>query len=345
MAQVAIMGAAGYAGIELVRLVLGHPRMKLCHVTSETDSGRLVSEVYPALAGVQLAFQPHDPEALGDDVDVVFLAVPHTAAMSVVPGLLARGMTVVDASADFRLRDAGTYAQWYGVEHSCPELLDEAVYGLPEIARERLSGAKLVACPGCYPTAALLAAVPALEAGVVSADGIVIDAKSGVSGAGRTPSAGTHFTTVNESVSPYAVGTHRHTPEIEQLLSGVAGTDVRVTFVPHLVPMSRGLLATVRLAAEKGLTAERAHAIYVKRFSAEPFITVHAAGRMPSTAEVRGSNRAHLGVVLDERSGSLVVACAIDNLVKGTSGQALQCANLSLGFDETEGIDALAPAV
>lgn len=345
MIDVAIVGAPGYAGIELTRLVLGHPEMNLTVVTSAAEAGRRVDDVYPHLSGLtDLVYTAPDVGEIVSQAQLAFLAVPHTAALAVAPGLLEAGLTVVDASADYRLKDPAVYETWYGTKHTSPDLLARAVYGLPELDRSGLAGARLVACPGCYPTAALLAAVPALEAGLIDAARVFIDAKSGVSGAGRTASAGTHYPTVNESLQPYKVGTHRHTPEIEQGLSLAAGRDVKVVFVPHLVPMTRGLLATAYLELTAPLSAEAAVALYRDRFDGEPFVRVHDAGRMPSTAEVRGTNRAHIGIAVDP-AGVLVVACAIDNLVKGTAGQAVQCANLALGFSETVGLIHPAPVV
>ena len=347
--DVAVVGAAGYAGIEAVRLVLGHPDMRLTMVTSGQDAGRGVADVYPALAGLTDAvFVDVDPEAIAQVADVALLAVPHTASMAITPALLEAGVRVVDASADFRLKDQNVYEDWYEVAHTAPHLLPEAVYGLPELDRSALADARLVAAPGCYPTASILAAMPALAAGVADPSRVVIDAKSGVSGAGRTPSAATHFSAVNESLAPYKVTSHRHTPEIVQALSGIAGTDVKVVFTPHLVPMTRGLLATVYLEladGSRGLSTEDAIVLYSERYAGEPFVTVHPAGRMPATREVCGTNRAHIGLAVDARAGMLVVACAIDNLIKGTSGQAIQCANLMFGIDETAGLSVPVPVV
>ncbi|GAB4282986.1 MAG: N-acetyl-gamma-glutamyl-phosphate reductase [Coriobacteriia bacterium] len=343
--KAAILGAAGYAGVELTRLLLGHPCFELVTVTSDRDAGKRVADVYPALATCDLVYQSHDAPSLGPEVEVVFLAVPHTAAMAVAPGLLAEGRTVIDASADFRLRDAGLYAAWYGTPHAAPALLDEAVYGLPELWRDSLPGARLVACPGCYPTASLLAVAPAIEAGVTVSDRVVIDAKSGVSGAGRSPSAAAHFCAANEAVAAYKAGAHRHTPEIAQGLADLGMAHPRLTFVPHLVPMTRGLLATAYLEVEPGFAVDEAHELYAARFAAEPFVTVHSPSRMPSTGEVSGTNRAHIGVAVDELSATLIVSVAIDNLVKGTSGQAVQCANLALGLTETAGLDLPCPVV
>jgi len=344
--RVAIVGAAGYAGIELVRLVLGHPDLALEVVTSASEAGVSLGDVYPALsAHTELRFEEPSADVVAQRADVAFLAVPHTAALGLVPQLFDAGLTVIDASADYRLDDAEVYEAWYGTPHTSPELLPKAVYGLPEMDRSGLPGARLIACPGCYPTASVLAALPALEGGISEGRSVIVDAKSGVSGAGRTPSAGTHYPSVTESMQPYKVAAHRHTPEIEQGCSKAAGRTVRVTFTPHLAPMSRGLLATVYLDLAASLDAEEVVEVYRERYAGEPFVTVHDAGRMPSTGEVRGSNRAHIGVAVDVHTGTLVAACAIDNLVKGTSGQAIQCANLALGFEETTGLAYPGPVV
>jgi len=345
VSRVAIVGAAGYAGVEMTRLVLGHASLELTVVTSGQDAGRRVSEVYPALAGCDLTYVEPDVAAIAGAADVAFLAVPHTAAMAMVPSLLQAGLIVIDASADFRLRDPELYAAWYGVRHVAPDLIDEAVYGLPELWRDRLQGSRLIACPGCYPTATLLAAAPAVEAGMVISDRVIVDAKSGVSGAGRSACAATHYVAVNESVAAYKVTTHRHTPEIAQGLGDLGLAHPRVTFTPHLVPMTRGLLSTVYLEVEPGTDTEEVLGVYRARYAHEPFITVHDAGTMPSTSEVRGSNRAHIGVAVDGTTDTLVVTCAIDNLVKGTSGQALQCANIVLGYEETAGLGLPAPVL
>ncbi len=346
MIDVAVIGAPGYAGVELTRLLVGHPDMRPVMLTSTAHAGERVGDVYPALGPfIDLSYIAPDTDAIADVAAVAFLAVPHTAAMAITPALRAWGVTVVDASADFRIQDPAVYARWYGVEHSCPELLPEAVYGLPELDRSGLPGAGLIACPGCYPTATILAALPALGADVVRPDRIVVDAISGVSGAGKTPGPGTHFAAVSESVSAYKVGTHRHTPEIAQVLSSVAGVDVKVAFSPHLAPLTRGLLSTVYLELESDLTTADAVGLYAEHYRDEPFVTVHSAGVMPSTAEVRGTNRAHIGVAVDRDAGMLIAVCAIDNLVKGTSGQAIQCANIALDLDETAGLDAPGLAV
>jgi N-acetyl-gamma-glutamyl-phosphate reductase len=347
MVDVAVVGAAGYAGIEAVRLVLGHPRLRLALATSAADAGKAVSAVYPALAGATaLKFVGPDATQIAAVAQVAILAVPHTAAIELAVPLLAAGVTVVDLSADFRLSDPAVYEEWYGVKHGAPELLPEAVYGLPELERLRLPGSRLVACPGCYPTATALAAAPAFEAHVASNSRIVVDAKSGVSGAGRSLTPSTHYVAANESVCAYKVGgQHRHTPEIEQALTRAAGRDIQAIFTPHLVPMTRGLLSTVYLDVADGYTTADAIALYSARFANEPFVHVHEADVMPSTAEVVGSNRAAIGLAVDERTNTLVVTCAIDNLMKGAAGQAVQCLNAVLGYPETTGFERPAPVV
>ena len=346
MIDVAIVGASGYAGIEAVRLVLGHDRLRLTMATSTADEGRAIAALYPSLTGqTDVSFTLPNVEVIAASASVALLAVPHTAALDLAPRLLDLGVIVIDLSADYRLHDAEVYEAWYATPHTSPGLLSEAVFGLPELDRSRLAGARLVACPGCYPTATTLAALPALRAGVVTGDRVVVDAKSGVSGAGRSATPGTHYVTVDEAVSPYKVAAHRHTPEIEQALSCAAGRSLGVVFAPHLVPMSRGLLSTVYLDVEKGFSAAEAQAIYAEHYADEPFVFVRDADAMPSTAEVRGTNRASIGVTVDERTGTLVAACAIDNLVKGAAGQAIQCLNAVLGLPETEGLDRPGPVV
>jgi len=344
--DVAVVGAAGYAGIEAVRWVLGHPRLNLVMATSAADAGRPLADLYPALGtATDLAFSQPDAAAIAECAKAVVLAVPHTAALSLAPALVEAGVIVIDLSADFRLTDPAVYAQWYGAEHTAPDLLANAVFGLPELDRTKLLDAQLVACPGCYPTATVLAAMPALEGGVGVGVRVVVDAKSGVSGAGRSATATTHFCAADEAIMPYKVAAHRHTPEIEQALGVAAGHELSVVFTPHLVPMNRGLLSTVYLEVEHGFNTADAVELYRGRYHAEPFVHVHEAGSMPSTAEVRGTNRASIGVVVDERTSTLIAACAIDNLGKGAAGQGIQCLNAVLGFPETEGLIGPTPVV
>lgn len=344
--RVAIVGGSGYAGSELVRWVLAHPQLALTHVTSGAEAGLRVCDLYPALAGhCDLRFKAPDVSAIARDADVAILAVPHTAALEMVPGLLDRGLTVIDLSADFRLTDPTVYEAWYGVPHTAPGLLTEAVYGLPELDRSGLAGARLVAVAGCYPTASVLAALPALKAGIASGTQVVVDAKSGVSGAGRAATPASHYCKVNESVAPYKVGTHRHTPEIEQGFNRAAAEECAVLFVPHLVPMTRGLLSTVYLTAAAGLTFAEAQRTYEQHFADEPFVTVQPAGMQASTADVRGTNRASVSVTFDDHTGTLVAICAIDNLGKGAASQAIQCLNIVLGYPEATGLDCIGPVV
>lgn len=343
--DVAIVGASGYAGIELTRILAGHPDLRLVMAASHAEAGRLVSEVYPKLTSVtDLRFEAPEIPLLVERAQVVFLAVPHRVSMDIVPKLHEAGIVVIDASADYRLRDPDSYERWYGSAHSSPELLDHAVYGLPEIDRSGLPGAKLVACPGCYPTATLLAAAPALQAGIVSGNRVIVDAKSGVSGAGKEATAMTHFPAVNEAVTAYKVGSHRHIPEMEQQLAMLAQRKIQVAFTPHLIPMTRGLLSTVYMELSEPMTTEEVFVMYQDRYREEHFITICEPGHMPSTAEVSGTNRAHIGVACDP-SGVLIAVCAIDNLIKGTSGQAVQCANIALGIEETAGLKMLAPVI
>jgi N-acetyl-gamma-glutamyl-phosphate reductase len=356
--NVAVVGGAGYAGIELVRYLLGHPGFRLIAVTSDGDAGKPLAELYPALTGrTELVFIEHSAIDAMADLDAVFLAVPHTAAMAQVPKLLARGINVFDLSADFRLKDAAVYEQWYGVAHAAPELLPCAIYGLPEINRsllyqryqERLADASLpsapslpspalVACPGCYPTASVLAVAPALVVGFAAPGTIVINAISGVSGAGRSPQQGTQFCSVNENVNAYGVTTHRHIPEIAQALAWEAGKQVPFVFTPHLAPLTRGLLATVTLQVKAGVTASALESVYQVAYAEEPFVRVLPYGTMPRTASVMGTNNAQVGIMLDEAVGTLIACCVIDNLGKGAASQAIQCANIVFGFDEVLGL-------
>lgn len=354
--KVCVVGATGYAGIEVCRLVLNHPQMELVMATDRKEAGTKLSAIYPSFAGVSdiVLVQP-DAEAIAAAADIAFLAVPHTASLALTPALLAAGVTVLDLSADYRLHDAEVYEDWYATPHTSPELLSQTVYGLPELYREGLAGlaerraageAVLVAVPGCYPTATALAATPALAAGLAAGDLVISDAISGVSGAGRGCNARTHYCHANESVEAYGVAKHRHTPEIEQTLSEVAGRQMNVVFTPHLAPLTRGLLATVYLEAADGVTAEQVQAAYEAHFANEPLVTVLPAGSMPSTSSVLGTGRAQVGVALDARRRSTIIAsCAIDNLGKGAAAQAVQCANIVCGLAETLAVDPAAPLV
>jgi N-acetyl-gamma-glutamyl-phosphate reductase len=329
--RTAVVGASGYTGAELLRLLSAHPHLDVAIATSREFAGRAVAEVYPNLTGA-LRFSEADPAAL-EELDLVFLALPHGASMELGARLHKAGVAVVDLSADFRLHDAGAYPEWFGAAHTAPELLGEWVYGIPELHRETITGARAVANPGCYPTAALLALAPLVRAGEIDPATIVISAASGVSGAGRGVNAGVHFSHVDANFKAYGVPGHKHTPEIEQELTALAGEPVMVTFVPHLVPMPRGLLATCVAQARPGadpLAAARA------AYSGEPFVRVIET--MPETKYTHGSNRCLVTYRLDERTERVIAIAAIDNLGKGAAGQAIQNANLMFGFDESAGL-------
>jgi N-acetyl-gamma-glutamyl-phosphate reductase len=333
---VAVLGATGYTGVELVRLLVRHPAVRLTYLSSEQYRDRPLSEVYPFLAGlVDARLGPPDPAAVSECSEVVFTALPHAAAAPVVEELLRRGRRVLDLSADFRLRDADVYARWYG-RHPSPGLLADAVYGLPEIYRERLPAARLVAVPGCYPTAALLGLLPLARAGLLG-EPVVIDAKSGTTGAGRGAKVEQLFAEVNENFRPYAVTGHRHLPEIEQELRLAGGTS-SVLFVPHLLPVSRGILSTmyVRVPGRRPALTE----LFREAYRTEPFIVLRGEDAMPELREVRGTNRCALGWHWDAATEQAVVVSAIDNLGKGAAGQAVQCLNLLLGEPETTALDA-----
>lgn len=332
----AVLGASGYSGAELLRYLAAHPVLEPVWLTAETNAGSAVGDLYGHLPGLaHLRFEPTDPASV-PDVDVAFLALPHGSAASHGRALSERGIAVVDISADWRLRDASLYDAWYGVPHPHPEQLSEWVYGLPEIYRGDLGGAKRVANPGCYPTAAVLALAPLLRANAIATQRIVVDATSGVSGAGRKADAAYGFSELDSSYSAYGVGKHRHTPEIEQELSAAAGTNVVVSFTPHLAPMARGLLATCY--ASLSVSGAEARAALEAAYKAEPFVHVLANGAQPATKHVSGTNNALIGMVCDERTNTVVVTCAIDNLGKGAAGQAIQNANLMLGLEETAGL-------
>jgi N-acetyl-gamma-glutamyl-phosphate reductase len=328
---VAVVAGTGYGGVELLRLLRRHPAFELVEVTARSATGQRVCDVFPQLPDVTLAITERVERA-----QLVFLAQPDHAAVEVAPALLAEGRRVVDLSAAFRLRDRSLYPEWYGYEHPVPALLESAVYGLPELHRADLPAAHLVACPGCYPTAAVLALAPALARGLIE-PGIIVDAKSGLSGAGRGLTLGTHYAQANEDVSAYGLSGHRHLPEIVQELEGVAEVGaLRVTFTPHLVPMTRGILATCYADLRPGVTPEAVRAAYEEAYRAEPF--VHLLAQPPHTKYATATNHTFIYPVVDARTGRLVVVAAIDNLGKGAAAQAIQCANLMVGLPETAGL-------
>jgi N-acetyl-gamma-glutamyl-phosphate reductase len=325
--RIAVLGAAGYAGAVAARLLHRHPRFELAHVTARSDAGTRLDAIHPRTR-VPLVLEAYDPDRHAD-VDAAVVAYPHGAAAPVVAQLRERGVRVVDLSADFRLHDRPTYEAWYG-EHGAPELLGDAVYGLPELHREAIAAAELVANPGCYPTAAILALAPLARAGLLG--DVVIDAKSGVSGAGREPSHGKHFVTVDETVTPYKVGAHRHTPEIEQEL----GDGTLVTFTAHLVPLAHGELISAYVVPSRATDLDEVRERYADAYDAEPWVEVVEGP--PGMQEVRETNFCRISVHQDPRTGRLIVFSTIDNLWKGTSSQAIQNLNLMFGVDESEGL-------
>ena len=333
--SVGIIGASGYTGAELLRLLASHPHLDVAFATGDTQAGTAVADLYPSLAAAygDLVFAQWDLGLL-DGVELVFLGLPHGASQGIVPSLVERGVKVVDLAADFRLEDPAAYPRWYGEEHTAPHLLEQFTYGLPELFRDTLKGADKVAVPGCYPTAANLALAPFVRAGAVEAEGIIVDAASGVSGAGRPPKPNTTFCTVDEDFTAYGLLDHRHTAEMDQVLGAT------VLFTPHLAPMNRGILATCYARPTHDLTTADALDLLHNQYAGEPFVVV--TDRPPSTKATLGSNTAHLTARVDPRTGWLVVIAAIDNLVKGASGQAVQCANIICGLDETTGLPTVA---
>jgi N-acetyl-gamma-glutamyl-phosphate reductase len=338
--KVGIIGATGYTGVELLRLLLLHPEMEVTAVTSQKYAGDEIDRVFPSLMSrLQVRCEELSIDRLSEKVDFVFTAVPHKTAMEAVPLFYQEGKRVVDLSADFRFKDPTVYERWYQ-KHSCPELLRESVYGLPELHREEIRKAKIVGNPGCYPTGALIGLIPLIKRGMISYENIVIDAKSGVSGAGRDLVLGSLFCEVNEGVKAYNIFQHRHLPEIEGELSHLAQKKITVTFVPHLIPMDRGILTTLYVSFIKQVKTEDVLNTFYEYYQKEPFIRIYPKGKVPNTKDVRGSNYCDIGVVVNESDGRGVIVTAIDNLVKGASGEAVQNMNIMLGYPETMGLDA-----
>ncbi len=339
MVKTAVIGAAGYAGAELVRILAGHPHVELTMITCRQHAGSVFSDVYPAMAGhVDMKCQAFSEEAVSEAAEVVFTALPHKASMGVVPGLIDRGNKVVDLSADFRFKDSAAYEAWYE-PHEAKHLLESAVYGLSEIYADEIQRASLVGNPGCYPTSVLLPLLPLVKAPFVDLDNIVADSKSGTSGAGRSPSLGTHFCEVNEGLKAYKVAEHRHNPEMDEVLSLFAGRSVQITFTPHLVPMTRGMLTTIYVGLKESVSAEDVASHLDSFYADKPFVRICPPARLPNTAYVKGTNYCDIGVRVSERTGRLIIVSAIDNLVKGAAGQAVQNMNIMFGLPETAGLD------
>lgn len=339
MIRVGIIGASGYAGAELARIICNHPETEIAVATSRQYEGQPLSEVFPNLRGkVDIICENPTPLELVDKADVFFAAVPHKTAMDLVPLLLEGGKKVIDLSADFRIKDVATYENWYQ-PHSSSHLLDEAVYGLPELYRNSIKNSRLIANPGCYPTSIILALAPLLKNGVIVPESIIADSKSGTTGAGRSAQTGTLFCEVHDGFRPYKVGrTHRHTPEIEQELSLLAGTDLKISFTPHLLPIARGILSTVYATLHKEITTEAIQELYQNQYKDEPFIRLLQEDSFPATQYVRGSNFCDISFKIDHTTKRIIVMSAIDNVVKGAAGQAVQNMNLMSGFPEDMGL-------
>jgi len=340
MIKAGIVGGTGYTGVELLRLLVAHDEVELSVITSRSEAGQDVSSLYPNLRGhVDIKFSEPDFAALSS-CDVVFFATPNGVAMKMVPQLLEAGVKVIDLAADFRIKDSAVWKKWYGMDHACEDILAEAVYGLPELNREAIKNARIIANPGCYPTAVSLGFIPLIENNLLDDQHLIADAKSGVSGAGRGTNIGSLLCEASESVKPYGVDGHRHLPEITQVLSGVAGHDVGLTFVPHLMPMIRGIETS--LYGVLKTDAEDLHQLYSDRYKDEPFVDVLPLGVMPETRSVKGSNMCRISVFRPQGGDTVVISSVIDNLVKGAAGQAVQNMNLMFNLDEAMGISHVA---
>jgi len=339
--RVGIIGGTGYTGVELLRLLLLHPEVEVTAITSQKYAGLPIDQVFPSLTHLSpLKCEELSPDPIADKVDFVFAAVPHKTAMETVPLFYRRGRKVVDLSADFRFKDPVVYERWYQ-KHACPELLPQSVYGLPELHREEIRKAKIVGNPGCYPTGALIPLIPLLKRGVIFSENIIVDSKSGVSGAGRDVVLGSLFCEVNEGVKAYKIFDHRHLPEIDQELSLLIQKKVEVTFVPHLIPMDRGILSTLYARLTQKMKTEEVLNTLKEHYQGEPFVRIYPKGKLPNTKDVRGSNYVDIGLNVSESGERVVVVSAIDNVVKGASGQAVQNMNLMLGYPETLGLDVV----
>ncbi len=339
--RVGVVGASGYTGTELLRLIAGHPDLELVVATGDSKAGTPIADLYPSLAAAygDRTYDPFTPEAV-DGLDLVFIGLPHGISMSVVPEIRGRVGHIVDLGSDFRLHDKDLYPEWYKAEHTAPALLDEFVYGLPELFRDKIQGAELIAATGCNAATAVFALTPLLDAGLIDGTGMVIDLVTGVSGAGRPPKENTTFCTVDEDVTAYGLLTHRHTPEIEQALTERTGTDTSVLFTPHLAPLNRGIIATCYARpAQDGLTTDHALDAMRSFYADEPFMVV--SERSPSTKATLGSNSVHLTARVDPRTGMVMAIATLDNLMKGASGMAVQNANLALGIAETTGLSTI----
>ncbi|MBD2518172.1 N-acetyl-gamma-glutamyl-phosphate reductase [Nostoc sp. FACHB-973] len=340
---VGIVGASGYGGVQLVRLLMDHPEVELVYLGGENSIGKSLGDLYPHLThAANLPIEAVEPEIIANRCEVVFLSLPDGLAWQIAPTLLEKGCKVLDLSADYRFSDLATYTTWYGIERSDRSTAATAVYGLPELYRDRITEAQLIGCPGCYPTASLLALSPLLKQGLIVPETAIIDAKSGTSGSGRQPKTNLLLAEADNSIAPYSVGRHRDTPEIEQICSDLAGHELTIQFTPHLIPMVRGILATVYATMrDPGLVGDDLLTIFSAFYRNSPWIKVCGSGVYPQTKWANGSNLCYIGVEVDPRTGRVIVMSAIDNLIKGQAGQAIQCLNLMMGWDETLGLPKL----
>jgi len=340
--KVAVIGATGYTGIELIRILLGHPEVELTVLTSQKFAGMAIDHVFPSLKKrISLVCEELNPIEISKKADFIFSALPHKTAMETIPSLYSEGKRIVDLSADFRFKNPALYEKWYQ-RHSAPGLLAESVYGLPELHREKIREARLVGNPGCYPTGALIGLIPLVKNKLIQLNGIIIDSKSGVSGAGRDVVLESLFCEVNEGVKAYKIFSHRHTPEIEQELSEIAKKSIKITFVPHLIPMDRGILTTIYARLEREMRTDEILEVFHESYRQEPFVRIYPKGRFPNTKDVRGSNFCDIGLMVNEVDGRVVIITAIDNLIKGASGEAVQNMNIMLGYSETMGLEHIA---
>lgn len=338
MIKVTVVGATGYAGAEIMRILSGHKQVTVSHAVSKSFAGQKLSDVYPSFKGNDYVLESLDLDKICADSDIVFTSLPHGASGEIVPSLLESGVRVIDLSGDFRYNDASVYEKWYGIRHTAPQLLSQSVYGLPEIHRERIAASKLVGNPGCYTTCAILPLYPLLKQGVIEPGSIIIDAKSGVSGAGRSEKLAYNFCETDESVKAYGVGTHRHTSEIEQELSIAAGEAIALSFTPHLLPIKRGIISTIYATLKQGVDeASVGKALEVYKY--EHF--VHVMDSLPEIKFVTGSNNCAIGFAVDKRVNRLIIVSCIDNLVKGAAGQAVQNMNIMCALDEQEGLNGI----
>lgn len=335
--KISIIGATGYTGAELVKILLKHPQVEIETITSQSFANKKISEVYPWLV-TDLVCQKLNIKKIASSSSLIFTALPHHTSMGIVGKLYSEGKRIVDLSADFRFSDPSIYEKWYGVPHQKKELLKEAVYGLPELYREKIKKAHLVANPGCYPTSSILALAPLVSNSLVKENSIIIDAKSGVTGAGRAPNLATHFPEVNENICAYRVEGHRHIPEIEQQLSKLAQEEITVTFVPHLVPLNRGILSTCYANLKQKTSTKELVKLYKNFYKKELFVEILEEGRFPETKDVTNSNRCRMGIAVNEKNSRVIIISAVDNLSKGAATQAVQNMNIMCGFEEAMGL-------